>query len=647
MLYALGIGLGHDPMNEDELPFVYEKNLKVLPTMAAVLGYVGFWARDRDTGIDWVKIVNGEQGVTLHQPLAGQGTVIGRQRIVEVIDKGAGKGALVLSERKVSDKATGELIATVTQTTFCRADGGFGGPPRQAPEPHPIPTRAPDAVCDLGDAPGSGADLSAERRPQSAARRAGGGETSRLSAADHARARQFRHRRPRGAEDDVRLRSQQARVVRLPLLRAGVSRRDAAHRDVARRRGGELPRPRRRARRHRRQQRPRRGEAVSESADLAPIREAVRALCADFPGEYWRALDRERAYPDKFVAALTKAGFLAALIPEEYGGSGLTMSAAVAIMEEIQASGCNGAACHAQMYTMGTVLRHGSAEQKARYLPGIARGELRLQAFGVTEPTSGTDTLSLRTTAVRDGNDSYVVNGQKIWTSRAEHSDLMLLLARTTPREQAKKRTEGLSVFLVDMREVKGKGLTIRPIRTMMNHATTEVFFENMRVPAENLIGVEGEGFRYILSGMNAERILIAAECIGDAKWFIQKATAYAGERVVFGRPIGKNQGVQFPIARAYIDMRAAELMVREAAALYEAGKDCGAEANMAKHLAAEASWAAADMCVQTHGGFGFAEEFDIERKFRETRLYTVAPISTNLVLSYIAEHVLGLPRSY
>ena len=386
---------------------------------------------------------------------------------------------------------------------------------------------------------------------------------------------------------------------------------------------------------------------MTEAADLAPVREAVRALCADFPGEYWRALDRERQYPEKFVGALTKAGFLAALIPEEYGGSGLTMTAAAAIMEEIQASGCNGAACHAQMYTMGTVLRHGSAEQKAKYLPGIARGELRLQAFGVTEPSSGTDTLSLRTTATRDGNDAYVVNGQKIWTSRAEHSDLMLLLARTTPRERAKKRTEGLSVFLVDMREVKGKGLTIRPIRTMMNHATTEVFFENMRVRAENLIGVEGEGFRYILSGMNAERILIAAECIGDAKWFIQKATAYAGERSVFGRPIGQNQGVQFPIARAYIGMRAAELMVREAAALYEAGEDCGAEANMAKHLAAEASWASADMCVQTHGGFGFAEEFDIERKFRETRLYTVAPISTNLILSYIAEHVLGLPRSY
>ncbi|MGB7079642.1 MAG: acyl-CoA dehydrogenase family protein [Xanthobacteraceae bacterium] len=386
---------------------------------------------------------------------------------------------------------------------------------------------------------------------------------------------------------------------------------------------------------------------MTESADLEPIREAVRALCAGFPGEYWRALDRERAYPEEFVAALTKAGFLAALIPEEYGGSGLTMTAAAAIMEEIQSSGCNGAACHAQMYTMGTLLRHGSAEQKKRYLPGIARGELRLQAFGVTEPTSGTDTLSLRTNAQRDGNKGYVINGQKIWTSRAEHSDLMLLLARTTPREQIKKRTDGLSVFLVDMREVKDKGLTIRPIRTMMNHATTEVFFENMRVPAESLIGVEGEGFRYILSGMNAERILIGAECVGDAKWFIAKAAHYAGERVVFGRPIGQNQGVQFPIARAYIGMRAAELMVREAASFYEAGKDCGAEANMAKHLAAEASWAAADMCLQTHGGFGFAEEFDIERKFRETRLYTVAPISTNLVLSYIAEHVLGLPRSY
>ena len=380
--------------------------------------------------------------------------------------------------------------------------------------------------------------------------------------------------------------------------------------------------------------------------DLAPIRESVRALCANFPGEYWRALDRTRAYPEEFVAALTKAGFLAALIPEEYGGSGLSMTAAAAIMEEIQAAGCNGAACHAQMYTMGTLLRHGSTEQKKRYLPGIARGELRLQAFGVTEPTSGSDTLSLRTTAVRDG-DHFIVNGQKIWTSRAEHSDLLLLLARTAPREQAKSRTAGLTVFLVDMRTAKENGLTVRPIRTMMNHATTEVFFENLRVPADAVVGREGEGFRYILSGMNAERILIAAECIGDAKWFIGKATAYADERVVFGRPIGQNQGVQFPIARAYIGMRAAELMVREAAALYEAGKDCGAEANMAKHLAAEASWAAADMCVQTHGGFGFAEEFDIERKFRETRLYTVAPISTNLVLSYIAEHVLGLPRSY
>ncbi len=320
------------------------------------------------------------------------------------------------------------------------------------------------------------------------------------------------------------------------------------------------------------------------------------------------------------------------------------MTAAAAIMEEIHASGCNGAACHAQMYTMGTVLRHGSAAQKERWLPAIASGELRLQAFGVTEPTSGTDTLALRTTAVRDG-DHYLVNGQKIWTSRAEHSDLLLLLARTTPREQVKKRTEGLSVLMVDMRQAQG--ISIKPIRTMMNHATTELFFDELRVPAENLIGEEGQGFRYILAGMNAERILIGAECIGDAKWFIDKAGAYAKERVVFGRPIGQNQGVQFPIARAYAQMRAAELMVREAAVLYQTGRDCGAEANIAKLLAADASWAAADMCVQTHGGFGFAEEFDIERKFRETRLYQTAPISTNLILSYVAEHVLGLPRSY
>jgi len=378
--------------------------------------------------------------------------------------------------------------------------------------------------------------------------------------------------------------------------------------------------------------------------DLAPIRAAVRALCADFPGEYWRKLDRERGYPSEFVAALTKAGFLAALIPEQYGGSGLAMREAAAIMEEIHASGGNGAACHAQMYTMGTLLRHGSDAQKARWLPPIAKGELRLQAFAVTEPGSGSDTLGLRTTAVREGGD-YVVNGQKIWTSRAEHSDLMLLLARTTPREAAKRRTEGLSVLLVDMRAAKG--LTIRPIRTMMNHATTELFFDSLRVPAENLIGEEGQGFRYILSGLNAERILIAAECIGDAKWFIAKATAYAKEREVFARPIGQNQGVAFPIARAYAGMRAAELMVREAARLYHAAHECGAEANMAKLLAADASWAAAEMCLQTHGGFGFAEEFDIERKFRETRLYQVAPISTNLILSYLAEHVLGLPRSY
>jgi acyl-CoA dehydrogenase len=386
--------------------------------------------------------------------------------------------------------------------------------------------------------------------------------------------------------------------------------------------------------------------AQEQQDEFHDIRDAVAKLCAQFPGEYWRKLDRQMAYPKEFVDALTEAGYLSVLIPEEYGGSGLKLSAAAAILGEIQRAGCNGGGCHAQMYTMGTVLRHGNDAQKAQYLPGIASGKLRLQAFGVTEPTSGTDTSSLKTVAKRDG-DHYVVNGQKIWTSRAEHSDLMILLARTTPKEQAKKRTDGLSVFIVDMREAKGKGLEIRPIRTMMNHATTEVFFTDMRVPAENLIGEEGKGFRYILSGMNAERILIAAECIGDAKWFIAKATNYAKERAVFGRAIGMNQGIQFPIAKAYAAMRAAELMVKEATRKYEAGLDCGAEANMAKMLAADASWEAANACVQTHGGFGFAEEYDVERKFRETRLYQVAPISTNLILSYVAEHVLGLPRSY
>ncbi|MFN5085031.1 MAG: acyl-CoA dehydrogenase family protein [Novosphingobium sp.] len=385
---------------------------------------------------------------------------------------------------------------------------------------------------------------------------------------------------------------------------------------------------------------------MTESEDLAEIRRAVQALCAEFPGEYWREKDRTRDYPGEFVDALTKAGFLAVLIPGDYGGSGLKLDAAAVIMEEIQAAGCNGASAHAQMYIMNTLLKYGSEEQKRAYLPGIADGSLRLQAFGVSEPTSGTDTLSLRTVAVRDG-DEYVVNGQKIWTSRAEHSDLMLLLARTTPREQVEKKTEGLSIFLVDMRKAVGSGMTIKPIRTMMNHSTTEVFFDDLRIPASSLIGEEGKGFRYILSGMNAERILIAAECIGDAKWFIQKASDYAKERKVFNRPIGQNQGVQFPIARCYAQMRAAELMVHHAAQVYDAGGNPGAEANMAKMLASEASWAAADMCVQTFGGFGFAEEYDVERKFREARLYTVAPISTNLILSYLAEHVLGLPRSY
>jgi acyl-CoA dehydrogenase len=383
---------------------------------------------------------------------------------------------------------------------------------------------------------------------------------------------------------------------------------------------------------------------VAEDDRYAEIRAEVRKLCGRFPGEYWRKLDRENAYPKEFVAALTKAGYLSILIPEEFGGAGLPVSAAAAVLEEIHRSGCNGAACHAQMYIMGTLLHHGSDAQKKRYLPLIASGELRLQAFCVTEPQSGTDTRSIRTFARREG-DRYVVNGQKIWTSRAEHSDLMLLLARTAASPDTGNRTGGLSVFILDMRDAPG--LAIRPIRTMMNHSTTEVFFDNVQIPADNLIGEEGRGFRYILSGMNAERILIAAECIGDAKWFIERASDYAKERVVFGRPIGQNQGVQFPIARAYANMRAAELMMREAARLYEAGLDCGAEANMAKMLAADASNEAANVCIQTYGGFGFAEEYDIERKFRETRLYQVAPVSTNLILSYLAEHVLGLPRSY
>jgi acyl-CoA dehydrogenase len=378
----------------------------------------------------------------------------------------------------------------------------------------------------------------------------------------------------------------------------------------------------------------------------AEIREEVRKLCAQFPGSYWRTLDRAREYPTEFVRALTEAGYLAALIPHEYGGSGLPLSAAAAILEEVQRTGCNGAACHAQMYVMGTLLRHGNEEQKRAYLPQIASGALRLQAFGVTEPSSGTDTTSIKTTAERRGNQ-YVIRGQKIWTSRAEHSDLMLLLARTTARKDVTKRTEGLSVFIVDIREALRAGLTIKPIATMMNHATTEVFFDDVAVPAANLIGVEGQGFRYILSGMNAERILIGAECIGDAKWFIDKATAYARERVVFGRPIGQNQGIQFPIARAYAQTRAAELMVAQAAKRFEQGLDCGEQANIGKLLASEASWSAAEACVQTHGGFGFAEEYDVERKFREARLYQVAPISTNMILSYVAEHVLGLPRSY
>jgi alkylation response protein AidB-like acyl-CoA dehydrogenase len=382
------------------------------------------------------------------------------------------------------------------------------------------------------------------------------------------------------------------------------------------------------------------------SDTVTQLRDTVARVCKDFPGEYWRAKDRERSYPTEFVQALTDLGLLAALIPEEFGGSGLPLSMGVEILKAIHEFGGNAGACHAQMYTMGTVLRHGSQAQKEKYLPQIASGDLRLQAFGVTEPSAGTDTTSITTMAVRDG-DRYIVNGQKVWTSRAEQSDLMVLLARTTPKDQVKKRTDGLSVFLVDMREAKKNGMTIKPIRTMINHSTNEVFFDNMPVPVENLIGEEGQGLRYILSGMNAERILIAAECIGDARWFIKKSRDYACERKVFGRPIGQNQGIQFPIARAFAEMLSSNLLVDHAAALYEQGKPCGTEANLAKMMASEASWHAADMCVQTFGGFGVAEEYDVERKFREARLYQIAPISTNLILSFVAEHELGLPRSY
>jgi len=385
---------------------------------------------------------------------------------------------------------------------------------------------------------------------------------------------------------------------------------------------------------------------LKTDTDYQEIRDAVRALCGQFPGEYFRKIDEQRGYPEAFVDALTKAGWLAALIPQDYGGSGLSLAEASVIMEEINRSGGNSGACHGQMYNMGTLLRNGSAEQKNKYLPRIAAGELRLQVMAVTEPSTGTDTTKLKTTAVRKG-DRYVINGQKVWTSRVQHSDMMILLARTTPLAEVKKKADGLSTFLVDLKQSIGKGLTVRPIANMVNHETNELFFDNLDVPAENLIGEEGKGFRYILDGLNAERTLIAAECIGDGYWFIDKITKYANERIVFGRPIGQNQGVQFPIARAYVNVEAANLMRFKACALYDSHKPCGAEANMAKLLAADASWEAANACLQFHGGFGFAAEYDVERKFRETRLYQVAPISTNLILSYVAEHILGLPRSF
>jgi acyl-CoA dehydrogenase len=385
---------------------------------------------------------------------------------------------------------------------------------------------------------------------------------------------------------------------------------------------------------------------TSAGGHFEEIRDAIRALCAEFPAEYHRKVDEARGYPEEFVDALTKAGWMAALIPEEYGGSGLGLTEASVIMEEINRAGGNSGACHGQMYNMGTLIRHGSEEQRRTYLPKIASGELRLQSMGVTEPTTGTDTTKIKTTAVKKG-DRYVVNGQKVWISRIQHSDLMILLARTTPLSEVKKKSEGLSIFLVDLKEAQAKGMTVRPILNMVNHETNELFFDNLEIPAENLIGEEGQGFKYILTGLNAERTLIAAECIGDGYWFIDKVTAYTKERMVFGRPIGQNQGVQFPIAEALIEIEAANLMRFEACRRYDAREACGTQANMAKYLAAKASWEAANACLQFHGGFGFACEYDVERKFRETRLYQVAPISTNLILSYVAEHVLGLPRSF
>jgi acyl-CoA dehydrogenase len=387
--------------------------------------------------------------------------------------------------------------------------------------------------------------------------------------------------------------------------------------------------------------------SVAVGPDYPELRDAVRRVCSGYPAEYWRKLDDARAYPTEFVKALTEAGFLGALIPEEYGGSGLPLRAAAVILEEINAAGCVASPAHAQMYIMGTLLRHGNADQKQRYLPKIASGELRLQAFGVTEPTTGSDTTQLKTRAEKKGNDRYIVNGQKVWTSRALHSDLMLLLARTTAADKVQKRSDGLSVFLVDLRAALGKGVEIKPIKALINHNTTEVFFDNLEVPAENLIGEEGKGFRYILDGMNAERILVATECIGDGRWLLKKGIDYANDRRVFGRAIGQNQGVQFPLARVYAELEAADLMCRRAAALFQAGQPCGADANMAKLLASEATWHAAEVTMEVHGGFGFAQEYDVERKWREARIYRTAPISTNMVLAYVAQHVLGLPRSY
>jgi acyl-CoA dehydrogenase len=644
ILYALSLGLGQNPLDPRQLRYVYEDNIVALPTMAVVLASPGFWLKAPDTGVDWPKVLHGEQGLAIHRTLPAQGQVVGRLRIDDVIDKGAGRGALLYTTRELLDAESGALLCSLTSTTFLRGDGGFGGPSGPVRPPHPTPEGPPDAHFDWALAPNAAllyrlnGDFNPIHADPAVAGTAGFDRPILHGLASFATAMPrgcgalmcaLPHRSIRvkpcgprsGAPQRASPRSASAcpRVMWWCLAMAGPNICNDAAQEI---------------------------NMLDTVGGHQQLRDAIRALCAEFPAEYHRKIDEARGYPEAFVEALTKAGWLAALIPEDYGGSGLGLTEASIIMEEINRSGGNSGACHGQMYNMGTLLRHGSAEQKRNYLPKIASGALRLQSMGVTEPTTGTDTTKLRTVAVRKG-DRYVINGQKVWISRVQHSDLMILLARTTPLSEVTQKSHGMSIFIVDLRQAIDHGLTVRPIPNMVNHETNELFFDNLEIPAENLIGEEGKGFKYILDGLNAERALIAAECIGDGYWFIDKIVPYVKDRIVFDRPIGQNQGVQFPIAEAYIELEAANLMRFDACRRFDAQEPCGAQANMAKYLAAKASWEAANACLQFHGGFGFACEYDVERKFRETRLYQVAPISTNLILSYVAEHVLGLPRSF